>query len=133
MHTGVQRKNVSRLTDARCAEQNQGAEQRQERSEQLDMLEVRGSRLVVHLPEELDHHYTEEIREEIDEAVKNYPVDEVEFDFSKTAFMDSAGIGMLLGRHKIMKALNGQITVSHMNGQIRRILSMSGIRSVINF
>ncbi len=99
----------------------------------MDMLEMRGSRLVVHLPEELDHHYTEEIREEIDEAVKNYPVDEVEFDFSKTAFMDSAGIGMLLGRHKIMKALNGQITVSHMNGQIRRILSMSGIRSVINF
>ena len=73
----------------------------------MDMLELKGSRLVVHLPEE------------------------VEFDFSRTAFMDSAGIGMLLGRYKVMRALNGRIMVSHIDRQIRRILSMSGIQKFI--
>ncbi|MCI8586649.1 MAG: anti-sigma factor antagonist [Lachnospiraceae bacterium] len=93
----------------------------------MDMLEVRGHCLVVHLPEELDHHRTEEIRREIDRIVSSRPVEEVEFDFSRTAFMDSAGIGMLIGRYKIMKALNGGIRLSHMNRQIQRILSLSGV------
>lgn len=97
----------------------------------MDMLELKGSRLVVHLPEEVDHHSTEEIRRKVDELVEKKPVDEVEFDFSRTVFMDSAGIGMLLGRYKVMRALNGQIRVSHMDRQIERILSMSGIRKFI--
>ena len=45
--------------------------------------------------------------------------------------MDSAGIGMLLGRYKVMRALNGRIMVSHIDRQIRRILSMSGIQKFI--
>ena len=97
----------------------------------MEQMEVRGSRLVVSLPSELDHHYTEEIRTEIDQMVSELPVDEVEFDFTRTVFMDSAGIGMLIGRYKIMKALNGRILLSHMNGQIRRILSLSGIQRYI--
>lgn len=97
----------------------------------MEQMEVRGSRLVVSLPSELDHHYTEEIRTEIDQMVSELPVDEVEFDFTRTVFMDSAGIGMLIGRYKVMKALNGRILLSHMNGQIRRILSLSGIQRYI--
>ncbi|MDE7319423.1 MAG: anti-sigma factor antagonist [Lachnospiraceae bacterium] len=97
----------------------------------MEWMEVKGSRLVVSLPPELDHHYTEEIRTEIDRMVSRQPVDEVEFDFTRTVFMDSAGIGMLIGRYKVMKALNGRIRLSHMNGQIRRILSLSGIQRYI--
>ena len=93
----------------------------------MDMLELREHRLVVHLPEELDHHRTEEIRSGIDQIVSSRPVEEVEFDFSRTAFMDSAGIGMLIGRYKIMRALNGEILISHMNRQIQRILSLAGV------
>ncbi|MDE6959752.1 MAG: anti-sigma factor antagonist [Lachnospiraceae bacterium] len=94
----------------------------------MDMLELKENRLVVRLPEELDHHRTEEIRCRIDQTVKSKPVDEVEFDFSRTAFMDSAGIGMLIGRYKIMKVLGGRICLTHMNRQIQRILSLSGIQ-----
>lgn len=97
----------------------------------MEWMEVKGSRLVVSLPPELDHHYTEEIRTEVDRMVSRQPVDEVEFDFTQTVFMDSAGIGMLIGRYKVMKALNGRIRLSHMNGQIRRILSLSGIQRYI--
>lgn len=97
----------------------------------MDMLELRGNRLIVHLPAELDHHHTEEIRKEIDRTVEKKMIDKVEFDFSQTVFMDSAGIGMLLGRYKIMRALGGKITVSHMSGQIYRVLSLSGIQRYI--
>lgn len=97
----------------------------------MEWMEVKGSRLVVSLPAELDHHYTEDIRTEIDRAVSGQPVDEVEFDFTRTIFMDSAGVGMLIGRYKIMKALNGRIILSHMNRQIQRILSLSGIQRYI--
>lgn len=98
----------------------------------MDMLEQKGTRLIIHLPAELDHHYTEEIRKEIDLTVREEPINELEFDFSQTAFMDSAGIGMILGRYKLMQALDGRVVASHMSGQIRRILSLSGIQKYIH-
>lgn len=98
----------------------------------MDMLEQKGARLIVHLPAELDHHYTEEIRKEIDLWVREEPISELEFDFSGTVFMDSAGIGMILGRYKLMQALDGRIFASHMSGQICRILSLSGIQNHIS-
>lgn len=97
----------------------------------MDMLERKGARLIVHLPAELDHHYTEEIRRKIDLTVQEEPILELEFDFSRTVFMDSAGIGMILGRYKLMQALDGRILASHMSGQIHRILSLSGIQKAI--
>ena len=97
----------------------------------MDMLERKGIRLVIHLPAELDHHYTEEIRKKIDIVVREEPISELEFDFSKTVFMDSAGIGMILGRYKMMQALDGRIFASHMSGQIHRVLTLSGIQKAI--
>ncbi len=97
----------------------------------MDLMKVEGSKLTVFLPSELDHHHTEDIRTEIDRMVNRHPIDEVEFDFSRTIFMDSAGIGMLIGRYKVMKALNGRIRLSHLNGQIQRILKLSGIQKYI--
>lgn len=63
--------------------------------------------------------------------IQEEPVSELEFDFSDTLFMDSAGIGMLIGRYKLMRALNGRIIVSHMSGQIHRVLTLSGIQKFI--
>lgn len=98
----------------------------------MGMLEIRGSRLIVRLPAELDHHTTEDIRKEIDLRIEEEPVSELEFDFSRTLFMDSAGIGMIIGRYKLMRALGGRVIVGHMSGQIRRILSLSGIQRYIH-
>ena len=97
----------------------------------MNMLESSGTKLVVHIPVELDHHYTEEIRKEVDLRIREEPIQELEFDFSKTVFMDSAGIGMILGRYKIMRALDGQVILKHMSRQVKRVLSLSGIQKVI--
>ena len=98
----------------------------------MELLERRGIRLIVHLPVELDHHCTEELRKEIDRMLEKTPVSELEFDFSKTVFMDSAGVGMILGRYKVMRALDGRMAVSHMSAQIRRIMALSGIQNHIS-
>lgn len=97
----------------------------------METLELKGIRLVIHLPAELDHHVTEELRKRIDRIIREEPISELEFDFARTLFMDSAGIGMIIGRYKMMQALNGRIIASHMSGQIRRVLALSGIQKYI--
>ena len=97
----------------------------------MELLERKGIRLSVHLPEEVDHHHTEEIRRKVDAVIRKEPVGEVEFDFSGTEFMDSAGIGMIFGRYQMLKALNGRIVLSHMNSRIDRVLELSCIRNYI--
>ncbi|MCD8242045.1 MAG: anti-sigma factor antagonist [Lachnospiraceae bacterium] len=98
----------------------------------MGILEKKGERLIVHLPRELDHHYTEEVRRRVDAALRTEAISELEFDFSGTVFMDSAGIGLLLGRAKMIRVLDGRIFVSHMNEQIRRMLALSGIERHIS-
>lgn len=97
----------------------------------METLELQGNRLVVHLPSELDHHCTEELRREIDMAIQREPIQELEFDFSKTIFMDSAGIGIIIGRYKLMQALDGKVITSNMSRQIQRVLALSGIQNYI--
>ena len=97
----------------------------------MEMLEQKEGRLIVHLPGELDHHHTENIRAAVDHMIRTTLIGEVEFDFSETLFMDSAGIGLLIGRYQMMLAFHGRILISHVNEQIERILELSGIEKYI--
>lgn len=62
---------------------------------------MRGS-LVIGLNTDLDHHLADEIREVIDEVVEERGIRSIIFDFSKVTFMDSSGIGLIMGRYKKM-------------------------------
>ena len=53
------------------------------------------------------------------------------FDFSNVAFMDSAGIGMLLGRYKVIKMLGGQLELMNVNKQVEKVFEISGILKII--
>ena len=97
----------------------------------MEMLEQKEGRLIVHLPGELDHHHTENIRAAVDHMIRTTLIGEVEFDFSETLFMDSAGIGLLIGRYQMMQAFHGRILISHVNEQIERNLELSGIEKYI--
>lgn len=56
--------------------------------------------LTIFLPKELDHHQTEEIRREADRQIERNHVKYVIFDFGETSFMDSSGIGVMMGRYR---------------------------------
>ena len=87
--------------------------------------------LVVPMPRELDHHSSEEIHDNLELMLAGRGVRRVVLDFSETEFMDSAGIGMILGKYKRVKAFGGQVAVCGVSDRIMRIMAMSGICKII--
>ena len=83
--------------------------------------------LLIEITEEIDHHTTEEIRRKADNEITRFMPRKVVFDFSNVTFMDSAGIGMILGRYKMIKMLGGSLEMIHVNPSIKKIFEMSGI------
>lgn len=93
----------------------------------VEEYKIIGDYLCVQMPKEIDHHNAEAISEKIDQFIVKRNVNHVLFDFSETEFMDSSGIGILVGRYKKVACFQGKIYLIHMNAQIKKILSVSGI------
>ena len=83
------------------------------------------------VPGELDHHVASQIQEETDLLVGTYFIHRIVFDFKNTEFMDSSGIGVIMGRYQNVKLLGGSITATHVSNRIYRILQLAGITKVI--
>lgn len=89
--------------------------------------EARGQALVIHLPEELDHHNCRNLRYETDLLLAENYITKLVFDFSKTVFMDSSGIGILLNRYKQMERSGGAVAICGASPRILRVLNIGGI------
>lgn len=87
--------------------------------------------LVVELGKELDHHNAVNIREKVDDSIIKGGVKRVIFDFTRTSFMDSSGIGVIMGRQKIMDSIDGKVFVRNMNKEIERIFMISGLHKLV--
>jgi stage II sporulation protein AA (anti-sigma F factor antagonist) len=91
----------------------------------------KGSTLIASINGELDHHTIEYIREKIDSEIIKSTTKNLVFDFSNVSFMDSSGIGVIMGRYKNIKKLNGQAALINVNMHIRRILEMAGVLKIV--
>ena len=87
--------------------------------------------LLLKITEELDHHTVEKIRRKADYEIEKYIPSKVVFDFNGVSFMDSAGIGLILGRYKNVSILGGELEVINVNEQVIKILNMSGLSRLI--
>ena len=87
--------------------------------------------LLINFTEEIDHHTTEKIRRRADYEIESYVPRKVIFDFNKVSFMDSAGIGLLIGRYKNARAIGAKVELKNVNKSIYKILKMSGITRLI--
>jgi len=87
--------------------------------------------LIFEITEELDHHVVDKIRKRTDYEIQRLMPKNVIFDFSKVKFMDSAGIGLILGRYKQVTNFGGEIKIVNVNERIKRILEMSGITKIV--
>ena len=81
---------------------------------------------------EIDHHVARELREEIDGTAMRTRPSVLKLDFSGVQFMDSSGIGLIMGRYKNMRFMGGAVAAVHVNERILRILTLSGIYKVID-
>lgn len=96
-----------------------------------EIFEQRGSVLVIHVPVELDHHNAEPIRLYADQILKEGDVSKIVFDFKNTVFMDSSGIGVIMGRYRNIRFAGGSVCAVHVNEQIGRIFRLSGLYRTI--
>ena len=66
-----------------------------------------------------------------DKEIQRYMPKEVIFDFSNVSFMDSAGIGLIIGRYKLINMIGGELKIANVNTQIQKIFEMSGLLRLI--
>lgn len=90
-----------------------------------------GSCLTIVLPKELDHPASDEIRRESDKIIDGTYIRTIVFDFEKTGFMDSSGIGLIMGRYRALGMRAGCICAVHVNSHIEKLLRLSGLHKYI--
>ena len=87
--------------------------------------------LVFEITEEIDHHTTEKIRRKMDNEIQRYMPKRIIFNFNSVTFMDSAGIGMLIGRYKIARMFGATVELINVKPSIKKIFEMCGVLKII--
>ena len=88
--------------------------------------------LIVQLKGELDHHSTEELRQKIEQEYEDHRISNIIFDLRSLTFMDSSGIGLIMGRYKNAVERQGKISIVNDNTYVEKMLKMSGLLNIIN-
>lgn len=87
--------------------------------------------LIFKIAEEIDDCSVEKIRRRADYEIEKYIPNKVIFDFDKVTFMDSAGIGLIIGRYKFINMLGGKLELANLTPSVERIFKMSGLLRII--
>lgn len=94
-------------------------------------MEEKDSILCVRLDGELDHHTSEMLRKEVDELLQKGTYKHLILNLENLSFMDSSGLGVILGRYKQITNIGGEMVVCSITPPIRRLLEMSGLFKII--
>ena len=89
--------------------------------------------LVVDLIGELDHHYADLVRTKIDDRIDRDDIRNVVLNFSEVTFMDSSGIGAIVGRYKRIKNKKGKLCIANSRDNVSKVLELSGLLKVIDY
>jgi len=95
-------------------------------------LELKGNTLIVSLHGEVDSHYADSIRDKVDNTAKRYEVNNIIFNMKEVTFMDSSGIGFIVGRYKFTVRHGGKTAAANTNAEIKKLLYLSGLHRIIN-
>lgn len=87
---------------------------------------VNKNTMIAYLNGEIDHHNAAKIRTLIDIRIESAKPTLLILDFTNISFMDSSGIGLVMGRYKLMKYINGNLKIVNPSPQIRKVMSLAG-------
>lgn len=90
-----------------------------------------GRALLAEMRGELDHHNAARVREELESRFAAAGMRNLIFDLSQLRFMDSSGLGILIGRYKTVSALGGQVRIAAPSEQADKLLRLAGIHKII--
>ena len=87
--------------------------------------------MIVPMPREVDHHVAGNMSREIDLLAESWHVHRIVFDFAGTDFMDSSGLGLVLGRYRHACEVGAQMFLCNTSTRIQKILSLAGVDKLI--
>ena len=93
--------------------------------------EIQQNCLIIYISQDLDHHTVNLLREQSDRLIDAGNKRHIIFDFAKTDFMDSSGIGLIMGRYKRVMFRGGKAAVTNVGNEIERIFRLSGLFKII--
>lgn len=94
-------------------------------------IEVNETEVVAFLSGEIDHHTAKLLRESVDNVVETAYPEVLVLDFGGVTFMDSSGVGLVMGRWKLMQDLRGSVRLVNMPPFIRKVMRMAGIEKLL--
>ncbi len=94
-------------------------------------LEVKNDVLCIRLTGELDHHAAEDLRVLATNAIEKHEIRHILLNLENLSFMDSSGLGVILGRYKQIKQLHGEMVVCAISPAVQRLFDMSGLFKII--
>ena len=89
--------------------------------------------LRVFITEEIDHHTSSIIRTRLDYEISRFRPKRVVMDLENVKFMDSAGIGLIIGRYKVTKSFGGYLEIENVSEKLMNIFEMAGLPKIIKF
>ena len=90
-------------------------------------MSISGGNMIIRVEKEVDHYETEKIRGEFEKLYTKGCVRNVIFDMSEVEFMDSSGIGMIMGRYTKLQCIGGKVYVAAVKKHIDKLLMMAGV------
>ena len=95
------------------------------------LCDTAGSILSIHVRGEIDHHTASAIRQGIDTTLFEKRPTKLILDLSAVSFMDSSGLGLIMGRYSVMKELGGEMVVWNPSPETRAILALAGMERLV--
>lgn len=95
-------------------------------------IESIGTTLVAKMSGEIDHHTVPMLREAMDREIGSKNIINIVMDFDGVTFMDSSGIGMIVGRYKKIASRGGKMMIIRVKPQVDKILEISGLKKIMD-
>lgn len=90
-----------------------------------------GKRITAALSGDIDHHAARQLREELDGIIERSQPELLILDMENVGFMDSSGIGLILGRMKSLRALGGELLIKNARPEIAEVIRLSGLSAIL--
>ncbi|WP_342432190.1 anti-sigma F factor antagonist [Neobacillus sp. FSL H8-0543] len=94
-------------------------------------IEIKQDVLCIRLSGELDHHTADELREKATNAIERNDIRHIVLNLEDLSFMDSSGLGVIIGRYKQIKQVHGEMVVCAISPAIQRLFDMSGLFKIL--
>ncbi len=96
-------------------------------------IQTEGENMSAVLTGEIDHHVARDMRMQIDEQIQRLLPQKLYLDFGGVTFMDSSGIGLVMGRYRNMASLGGSVAIRNASGHLLRVMRLAGLERLVTF